>query len=274
MTEPTYDEIRSAVRQQYGSIARGVGGCCAPGTCGPNAKGSLALGYSAEELAAVPEGANMGLGCGNPRAIARLREGETVLDLGSGAGFDCLLAAQQVGPKGQVVGVDMTPEMVTKARANARQLGATHVDFRLGEIEHLPVADSSVDVVISNCVINLSPDKEQVFRDAFRVLKAGGRLAIADVLAVRPLPQAMKREVAARPGCIGGAADVAAVEALLGKVGFERVRVTLGEDSHVFIRDWIPGSGLEEYVASASIEATKPRVSCCAPSCCQTGAVL
>jgi len=196
MTKQTNDDIRTAVRDQYASVARGTtNGCCAPGPCGPGAKASLALGYSAEDLASVPEGANMGLGCGNPQAIAALREGETVLDLGAGGGFDCFLAARQVGPTGHVIGVDMTPDMVSKARANAAELGTTNVDFRLGEIEHLPVADSTVDVILSNCVINLRPDKGAVYRDAFRVLTPVGRLAISAVGAPRVLPAALQSAV-------------------------------------------------------------------------------
>jgi ubiquinone/menaquinone biosynthesis C-methylase UbiE len=269
MTEHTNDEVRAAVREQYGSIARGTSsGCCAPGTCSPGANASLALGYSAEDLAAVPEGANMGLGCGNPQAIAGLRESETVLDLGAGGGFDCFLAAKQVGPKGQVIGVDMTPDMVSKARANARKLGATNVDFRLGEIEHLPVADDTIDVILSNCVINLSPDKGAVFRDAYRVLKPGGRLAISDVVATKPLPEALQNDVNALTGCVAGAVEVATVEKLLAEAGFEKVRVTVKTESREFIGDWMPGSGIEDYVTSATIEATKPGGACCEPTCC------
>jgi len=259
MTKSTNDDLRAAVREQYGSVARGAaGGCCAPGACGPGAEGSLALGYSPEDLASVPEGANMGLGCGNPQAIAGLREGETVLDLGAGGGFDCFLAAKQVGPTGRVIGVDMTPDMVTKARANAAKLGTANVDFRLGEIEHLPVADSTVDAILSNCVINLSPDKAAVFSDAFRVLKPGGRLAISDVVATGTLPEALQNDVAALTGCIAGAVDVTTVERLLGEAGFERIRIAVRPESREFIRQWMPGSGVEDYVASATIEAIKP----------------
>lgn len=274
MSEHTNDDVRAAVRQQYGSIARGESaGCCAPGACGPGAEASLALGYSAGDLAAVPEGANMGLGCGNPRAIAGLREGETVLDLGAGGGFDCFLAAKQVGPGGRVIGVDMTPDMVSRARANATKLGAANVEFRLGEIERIPVADAAVDVIVSNCVINLSPEKAAVFRDAFRVLKPGGRLAISDVVARRPLPEALQNDLAAYTGCVAGAAEVATLERLLEEAGFENVRVAIDEGSRELIRDWMPALDLESYVASATIEATKPGgASCCAPTCCGDGA--
>ena len=254
-----HDKVRAAVREQYGKVAKeSTSCCCSPGCCAPAPNASLAIGYSAEQLAAVPEGANMGLGCGNPQAIAALRAGETVLDLGAGGGFDCFLAAKKVGAKGRVIGVDMTAEMVQKARANARKAAVQNVEFRLGEIEHLPVADGEVDVILSNCVINLSPDKEAVFREAFRVLRAGGRLAISDIVATAPIPEELARNVAALTGCVSGAAPAEKVRELLKVVGFEKIRVDLKEESRAVIRDWFPGSGAEKYVVSATIEGTKP----------------
>ncbi|MCA9645964.1 MAG: arsenite methyltransferase, partial [Myxococcales bacterium] len=227
------------------------------------------LGYSEADLAAVPEGSNLGLGCGNPQTLASLRAGETVLDLGSGAGFDCFLAANQVGATGKVIGVDMTAEMVSKARENAARLEQRNVEFRLGEIEHLPLEDRSVDVILSNCVINLSPDKPAVFREAFRVLRSGGRLAISDVVRLGELPEALAQDVSALTGCVAGAASVQDLERFLTEVGFEGVRVEVNQASKEFIRDWMPGSGVEEFVASASIQATKPgEAKCCEPSCC------
>jgi SAM-dependent methyltransferase len=205
------ERLRQAVRERYGAIARSGGSCCGPsGSCGcgsavSTTELSKGLGYTEDDLQAVPEGANLGLGCGNPTALASLREGETVLDLGSGAGFDCFLAAAKVGPGGRVIGVDMTPDMVAKARENARRGGYANVEFRLGEIEHLPVADGSVDVLISNCVINLAPDKAQVFREAFRVLKAGGRFLVSDLVLLKPLPAEVQESAAAYVGCVSGA---------------------------------------------------------------------
>lgn len=219
---------------------------------------SLRMGYSETELANVPEGSNLGLGCGNPQAIAALKPGEVVVDLGSGAGFDCFLAARQVGPSGRVIGVDMTHEMLKKARDNAAKVGAANVEFRLGEIEHLPVADNIADAVISNCVINLSPDKHQVFREAFRVLKPGGRLAISDVIETAPMPDSFIRDPQLMCSCVAGVATKNEIEAWLAAAGFVEVRVEAKLESRDLIRDWVPGKGVENYVVSASIAARKP----------------
>ncbi len=254
----TSDQIRGSVRDHYAKVADENSGCCSPGCCGQNPDASLGLGYTADDLAAVPDGANLGLGCGNPQAIAALGEGETVLDLGSGAGFDSFLAARQVGARGRVIGVDMTPSMIEKARQNARRLGADHVEFRLGEIEHVPVGDGTVDVILSNCVINLSPEKLQVFREAFRVLKPGGRLAISDVIATADIPAALGEQIDALSGCISGAVRATELEAMLRDAGFADVRIEVKPESRNFIRDWLPGSGAEDYVASATIQAVKP----------------
>lgn len=235
----------------------------------PNPGTSHALGYSADEQSSVPEGANLGLGCGNPQAIAALRPGETVLDLGSGAAFDCFLAARQVGASGRVIGVDMTPQMVSRARENAQKVEARNVQFRLGEIERLPVRDASVDVVLSNCVINLSPDKPQVFREAFRVLRPGGRLAISDVVALRPIPDELRTEGAALSACVGGAVEVEPLKAMLVAAGFEQIQIVVRRESKAFIEGWMPGSDVGELVSSATIEAVKPgERSCCATDCC------
>ncbi len=251
-TPPDSAALKSLVRDRYGAIAAGC--------CGAEPKNSARMGYAAEELASVPEGANLGLGCGNPQVIAALRPGEVVIDLGSGAGFDCFLAARAVGPAGQVIGVDMTHEMLARARENAARMGAGNVSFRLGEIEHLPVADGTVDVVLSNCVINLVPDKAQVFREAFRVLKPGGRLAVSDVVNIAPLPERLAGDPALLCGCVAGAAPVASVEGWLHAAGFEGVAVTLRPESRELIEGWAPGSGVEAFVVSAAIEARKPGV--------------
>ncbi len=264
MDKQKKEDIRSAVRSNYGRIATAGGAGCSPSCCGAPAGAaakniSLGLGYTDKDVSAVPEGSNMGLGCGNPQAIASLQPGETVLDLGSGGGFDCFLAARAVGETGQVIGVDMTPEMVGKARGNAEKAGFGNVDFRLGELENLPVADGTVDVIISNCVINLSPEKERVFRESFRVLKPGGRLAISDVVRTAELPDAVKKDLEMYTGCIAGASSLGELETLLRLTGFENIRIKPKDESRTFIRDWMPGSRLEDYVVSATIEAVKPR---------------
>ncbi len=262
------EEIRKGVWEAYGKIARNEASGCWPGSdpsrcCGPVFDAETAsslMGYSPEELASVPEGANLGLGCGNPVAIASLSEGETVVDLGSGGGFDCFLAAARVGQKGRVIGVDMTPDMVSKARASAEKAGLENVEFRLGEIEHLPVADGSADIVISNCVINLSPDKEAVYREAFRVIKPGGRLSISDILATGTLPEEIREDLALISACIGGAATVDETEELLEQIGFVDIRIGRKRiDSEAAkVLDSSSITRALDYVISASIEAVKP----------------
>lgn len=254
------DKTRQLVRERYSQVAISGGSCCGSGTCctpGPAAGISEKLGYSKQELSCVPEGADMGLGCGNPQAIAGLKYGETVVDLGCGGGFDCFLAARQVGDEGRIIGVDMTPEMISKARANAFKAGCRNVEFLLGEIEHLPVADKAADVIISNCVINLSPDKPQVFADAFRVLKEGGRMAISDIVAVRKLPPEKKRDNDACCGCIAGAAPVKDLERMLREAGFADIVIAVMEESKEYIKDWFPGTGFEDYARSAIITAMR-----------------
>ena len=273
----SHDDHRQAVRSSYAKVAQASneGACCGPeaSCCGVsdddaiNTLISTRLGYDEADLAAVPEGADMGLGCGNPRAIASLKAGETVLDLGSGGGFDCFLAAQEIGSSGRVIGVDMTPDMLSKARANAAKGQYDNVEFRLGEIEHLPVADATVDVIISNCVINLSPDKAQVFRDAYRALKPGGRLAISDVVATVELPETMRNDAALIAGCMGNASLIEELESFMLGAGFTDVRIEPKDDSREFIRDWAPEHNVTDYVVSANIEAIKPMTP--AGSCCQ-----
>lgn len=259
------ETVREAVRGRYAEVATAGSSCCGGASfCCGGSPGevddiSARLGYSEEDLASAPEGANLGLGCGNPQAIADLKPGEVVLDLGAGAGFDCFLAARAVGPTGRVIGVDMTPEMVTRARQNAEKAKLGNVEFRLGEIEHLPVADASVDVIISNCVINLSPDKPAVFRDAFRVLKPGGRLAVSDVVATAELPAKWREDMAILSGCISGAVDIEVLNKMISDAGFVDVSIKPKEESREFIREWQSATKLEDYVLSANICATKPR---------------
>ena len=275
MTSQIPTATRDQVREHYGQVARTEGSCgCGPGCCGGSATPSTDLGYDASELADLPQGADMGLGCGTPLAFAGLHEGEIVLDLGSGGGIDCFLAARQVGPRGRVIGVDMTPEMLAKARDNALRVGASNVEFKLGEIESLPVADRSIDVVVSNCVINLSPDKTGVFREAFRVLRPGGRLAISDIVASAPLPREISDDPAALSGCIAGAPALEDLRAHLEAAGFAGIHIELNESSRSFIKNWNPDSGAEHFVAAAAIRAMRPAgEGCCgtaptASSCC------
>ncbi|MGM0597495.1 MAG: arsenite methyltransferase [Myxococcota bacterium] len=266
MTKITNDNIRKAVLKQYGKIAKSRNsGCgCSSNSCceqpvTDNKAVSKELGYSDSEVNQVPEGANMGLGCGNPSAIASLKTGETVLDLGSGGGFDCFLAANEVGASGKVIGVDMTPEMVSKARANALKAGHKNVEFRLGEIENLPLADEAVDVIISNCVINLSPEKSRVFQESWRVLKPGGRLAVSDVVAITELPEHLKNDTALLTGCMSGASLIKDIAAMLEEAGFEAIKIKPKGKSREFIKNWAPNSKIEDYVVSATIEANKPK---------------
>ena len=263
MEEQKKDEIRQEVRKRYTDIAKSNSACCgcSPSCCtlqDPSIKDlSAELGYTPQEIDSVTDGADMGLGCGNPQAIAMLKEGETVLDIGCGGGFDCFLAAKQVGNNGRVIGVDMTPDMISKARYNAQKGNYTNVEFRLGEIEYLPVADNAVDVIISNCVINLSPDKPQVFREAYRVLKPNGRLAISDIVAILELPEYIRNDTDKYTGCIAGAATIDELKAILEDIGFVNINIKLKEESKNFIKDWFPGSGAEKFVVSAFIQAQK-----------------
>ncbi|MES9878433.1 MAG: arsenite methyltransferase [Candidatus Sedimenticola sp. PURPLELP] len=266
------DTHRQSVRSAYAEVANAenAGSCCGveASCCGVsddiaiNTLISTRLGYSADELEQVPSGADMGLGCGNPKAIAALKPGEVVIDLGSGGGFDCFLASPEVGVSGRVIGIDMTPDMLSKARANAVTGKYTNVEFRLGEIEHLPIADNTADVIISNCVINLSPDKSQVFKDAFRVLKPGGRLAISDVVATIELPEEMRNDDQLIAGCMGNASLIDDLAEMMKAAGFCEIRIEPKDESREFIKDWAPGRGVEDYVVSATIEAIKPGGTC------------
>lgn len=266
MTKFNQDTIRQNVRGHYQQIAlRTVqsDSCCSTDQSFDPIqdvnKVSAQMGYSDEEMKSVPAGSNLGLGCGNPQAIAGLKPGETVLDLGSGGGFDCFLAAKQVGDTGKVIGVDMTPDMVSKARQNAAKAENDVVDFRLGEIEHLPVSNGTVDVIISNCVINLSPDKQQVFDEAYRVLRNGGRLAISDIITTAELPIEIKNDIQdIYSGCISGASSLIELNEMLERSGFCDISIQPKEESKNFIRDWIPDGNVEDYIVSAVIQAVKP----------------
>jgi len=254
------NEIKKTVRDGYAKVASKGGSCCSSGLCcspsGSIRNVSKAVGYSDEDLNAVPEGANLGLGCGNPVAIASLKEGEVVLDLGSGAGFDAFLAVNRVGKTGRVIGVDMTPEMIEKAKNNARKGGYENVEFRLGEIEKLPVADSSVDVIISNCVINLSPDKESVFKESYRVLKPGGRLMVSDLVLVKDLPDGIKGSAEAYVGCIAGAIKKNDYLNFISLAGFKEVEV-ISETSYPVDAMFEKLKGAEGAIAGIKVSAVK-----------------
>ncbi len=272
------EEIRKSVRERYGNIARQGGSCCGPkvSSCGCSCQPtqaeaiSKAIGYSDEDIASVPDGANLGLGCGNPVAMASLKEGETVIDLGAGAGFDVFLAAKMVGRGGHVIGVDMTPDMVSRARENAEKGGYQNVEFRLGEIENIPAADNTADVIISNCVINLSTDKKRVFREALRVLKPGGRLMISDIVLLRELPEPVKKSVAAYTGCVSGALPKEEYLAAIKEAGFGQVEVLdeqyfdidcIVEDAEapaVIDELGISQHNIENAVSSIKVRAVKP----------------
>lgn len=261
------EDVKKEVRDAYGRVVEssnqnkscGNSRSCCGVSVKPDVEYFQELGYTKEELESIPEGANMGLGCGNPQAIANLKKGEVVLDLGAGGGVDVFLAARKVGPKGKAYGVDMTPEMLRTARENAEKGGYKNVEFLLGEIEHLPLADKTVDVIISNCVINLSTNKEQVFKESFRVLKDGGRLAISDMVAFKALPKEMVDNKELFCNCISGAIPINELRQILSKEGFTDIRIETQENSRMFIKDWVPGSDAENYVISAKISAVKPR---------------
>ena len=268
-----HDGHRQQVRDAYAKVANSNNegqscgietGCCGVSDDGNiNALISTRLGYSEADLEKAPSGADMGLGCGNPRAIASLKPGEIVVDLGSGGGFDCFLAAHEVTGSGHVIGIDMTPDMLSKARTNAVKGKFSNVEFRLGEIEHMPIADNTADVIISNCVINLSPNKSQVFKDAYRILKTGGRLAISDIVATVEMPEEMRNSPELINGCMGNATLVKDLQQMIEAAGFENVRIEPKDESKAFISDWAPDHPVTDYVVSASIEGVKPEAKGC-----------
>jgi arsenite methyltransferase len=257
-------DVREVVREKYGAIAESCGpasDCCGDTGCCGTGSTLERLGYTADQAAAIPEGANLGLGCGNPLGHAEARAGETVLDLGSGAGIDAFLAARQVGPGGRVIGVDMTPSMLARARENAAKAGISNVQFRLGEIEKLPVTDSSVDLIISNCVINLSPEKARVFAEAHRVLRPGGRMVVSDLVLVRPLPESVRSSVEAYVGCVAGASMKEDYLRMIREAGFEDVTVVEARSYGSSGKD-LPGAVTEanawDAVQSVKVRARKP----------------
>jgi len=288
------EAVRETVRQGYAKIANDTSsGCCGSGVscCGSSPQDSekLAkeLGYTVDELKALPEGANMGLSCGNPAALAALKPGEVVLDLGSGGGFDVFIAGRKVGATGRAIGVDMTPDMLAKARRNVasyrQQTGLNNVEFRLGEIEHLPLADNTVDAIISNCVINLSPDKQQVWAEIARVLKPGGRVAVSDIALLKPLPAEVLKLVEALVGCVAGAVLVSDTEnmarisglqdiVLKSKPGYIKAMTNWEDPLYRTIVEHLPvGTKASDYVTSLEVQARKPGAECCTTACCAPG---
>lgn len=257
------EKIREHIRKQYSKAANKEAQSCCGSGCGCNGttkdvkEASKRLGYSEKDFFDAPLDSNMGLGCGNPVAIASLKDGETVLDLGSGGGFDCFLARKQVGASGFIIGVDMTPDMIALARKNAEKSGYTNIEFRLGEIEHLPVADNTVDIIISNCVINLSQDKKQVFLEAYRVLKPGGRLCISDIVATKEIPENIRQDLEMISGCMGGAEQIDKLKIMLQDVGFLDISFTPKDNSAEIVSEWAPETSIESYVTSYIIEAIK-----------------
>ncbi len=251
-------EIRAVVREKYGAIAQGERpGCCSGDCCTDSSVLLSDIGYTADQLAAVPEGSNLGLGCGNPLAHAEVRPGETVLDLGSGAGIDCFLAGKAAGLTGRAIGVDMTPAMIQRARGNAARHGHPNVEFRLGEIEHLPVGNGTIDVVISNCVINLSPDKPQAFREAFRALKPGGRMVVSDLVWLKALPDAVRRSADLYVGCIAGASMRDVYLGLIREAGFTDVEIV--EQTRYPVAEGPFAAGSPEREALDSVASIKVR---------------
>jgi arsenite methyltransferase len=292
LTDEQNESMHKLMRVGYAKIAQGTSaGYCRTGVscCGstPQAADKLAreLGYTVEELRALPEGANMGLSCGNPAALAALHSGEVVLDLGSGGGFDVFIAGRKVGTSGRAIGVDMTPEMLAKARKNIahyrKETGLDNVEFRLGEIEHLPVADNSVDAIISNCVINLSPDKAQVWRDIARVLKPGGRVAVSDMALIKPLPAEVLKQVEALIGCVAGAVLVSETGRMVKEAGLTDIVLKSKPGYVEALTDWedplyrkliemLPtGTRPADFITSREVQAKKPAGNCCGADCCE-----
>jgi len=264
MNKITGEEIKKVVKEHYGKVAAGSSSCCGSGgspCCGSDSSPvqiSEKIGYRQDDIGTIPDGADLGLGCGNPLGQAMIKPGDTVLDLGSGGGIDCFLAARKVGPQGRVIGVDMTPEMINRARRNAEAGGFKNVEFHQGEIEALPVENDSVNLVISNCVINLSPDKPKVYSEIYRVLKPGGTVSISDIVAYKPLTEEWQKNLEALASCVSGAALIEELQKIMTSIGFADIQISPDKKSGQTIKEWFPESGLEDYIVSAHITARKP----------------